>query len=516
MFPMIGAMIHPDPKRSLVIGLGTGESAGWLASLPSMEQVDVVELEPVIRHVADVCSPLNHDVLRHPKVRVVFNDGREVLQTSRGAYDLIASEPSNPYRAGVANLYTLEFYESVRARLAPEGLFLQWLQGYEIDTPTIRTVLQTAQRAFGHVEIWETKPDDLVLVCSLTPHEYDLNRLRSRLSEPAYQAAVQFAWRTTSVEGVLSHFLANEKYVAAVADQQLAAINTDDRNVLEYAFARSLGRRVGGLLATGMREEARKNNFHRPLRIATAVDWEAVEDQRIAFYVGVGENPLPARLFSGERALRAQALNEIFLEQFANGVTTWSKQPRPPQDLADLTLLALARASLGQEEAKPLIEQLAATAPVDAEALRGILAVEQKRYDDAARHLTTVAQRVRAKPGATTRVLEAALQRMVQLAERDARHAPALFQAIGEPFAVYHLDLRRRLSRYFIAQHINDAAKVKALADLEPNVPWNAEFLQLRLSVYERTTNPRAAQAQRDLNEFLYWMPEPFVLRPGS
>ena len=288
MFPMIGAMIHPDPKRSLVIGLGTGESAGWLASLPSMEQVDVVELEPVIRHVADVCSPLNHDVLRHPKVRVVFNDGREVLQTSRGAYDLIASEPSNPYRAGVANLYTLEFYESVRARLAPDGLFLQWLQGYEIDTPTIRTVLQTAQRAFGHVEIWETKPDDLVLVCSLTPHEYDLNRLRSRLSEPAYQAAVQFAWRTTSVEGVLSHFLANEKYVAAVAD---AAAGCDQHRrpqrpgICLCPLARQAG---GGPLGDRHARGSPQENFHRPLRIATGVDWEAVEDQRIAFYVGVG------------------------------------------------------------------------------------------------------------------------------------------------------------------------------------------------------------------------------------
>jgi spermidine synthase len=214
--------------------------------------------------------------------------------------------------------------------------------------------------------------------------------------------------------------------------------------------------------------------------------------------------------------VRAEALNEIFLGEFASGVATWSKQPRPPQDLGELTLLALARANLGQEEARPLIEQLAAAAPVDAEALRGILAVEQKRYDDAARHLTTLARRVRAKPGATSRVLEAALQRMVQLAEREPRLAPTLFQAIGEPFAVYHLESRRKLSRYFIAQHVNDAARLEALADLEPNVPWNAEFLQARLSVYERTANPRAAKARRDLNEFLSWMPEPFVLRPGS
>jgi spermidine synthase len=131
-----------------------------------MDRVEVVELEPAIAHVAEVCAPLNHDVLSHPKVRVVFNDGREVLQTSRERYDLIASEPSNPYRAGVANLYTVEFYASVRQRLAPRGLFIQWLQGYEIDSATMRTVLCTAEKAFPHVEIWEAKPSDLVLVCA--------------------------------------------------------------------------------------------------------------------------------------------------------------------------------------------------------------------------------------------------------------------------------------------------------------------------------------------------------------
>ena len=178
--------------------------------------------------------------------------------------------------------------------------------------------------------------------------------------------------------------------------------------------------------------------------------------------------------------------------------------------------LALAHACLGHDEAQPLIEQLQAADPVNAEALLGILAVEQKRPDDAARHLAALAVRLRTQAAGTPRVLEAALLRMVQLAERDGRHAPRLFQAVGEPFAVYQLETRRRLTRYFIAQHVNDAAKLEALADMEPHVPWHAEFLHLRLSVYERTGDRRAAQAQGDLNEFIHWMPEPFVLRPGG
>ena len=71
-------------------------------------------------------------------------------------YDLIISEPSNPYRAGVASLYTSEFYQAVRRRLKPGGIFIQWLQAYEVDALTVHTVVATARSAFEHVEAWQT------------------------------------------------------------------------------------------------------------------------------------------------------------------------------------------------------------------------------------------------------------------------------------------------------------------------------------------------------------------------
>ena len=118
---LIGAALHREPRRALVIGLGTGSTAGWLAAVPSIERVDVVELEPVIRHVAELCAPVNENVLASPKVRVVTGDAREYLLTSREKYDVIFSEPSNPYRAGISSLFTEEFYRAARGRLAPEA-----------------------------------------------------------------------------------------------------------------------------------------------------------------------------------------------------------------------------------------------------------------------------------------------------------------------------------------------------------------------------------------------------------
>ena len=85
---------------------------------------------------------------------------------------MILSEPSNPYRAGVASLYTQEFYRAVRDRLKPDGVFVQWVQAYEVDGFTVNTVLATARSVFDHVEIWQTIPGDLQMVCSQQPIEY--------------------------------------------------------------------------------------------------------------------------------------------------------------------------------------------------------------------------------------------------------------------------------------------------------------------------------------------------------
>ena len=129
----------------MVIGLGTGSTAGWLGAVPAIDRVDVVELEPLILEVARACAPVNQNVLDNPKVHVTIGDARETLLTTRDRYDLIASEPSNPYRAGIASLFTQEYYRAAADRLNDDGVFVQWVQAYEIDTPTLRTIYAHAR-----------------------------------------------------------------------------------------------------------------------------------------------------------------------------------------------------------------------------------------------------------------------------------------------------------------------------------------------------------------------------------
>ena len=107
MLGLLGAILNPGARRSLVIGLGTGSSAGWLGAVPGMDRVDVVELEPLIVDVARACDAVNRDVLRNPKVHVTIGDARETLLTGRDAL--------RPHRVGAVQSVPRRRGESLHA-----------------------------------------------------------------------------------------------------------------------------------------------------------------------------------------------------------------------------------------------------------------------------------------------------------------------------------------------------------------------------------------------------------------
>src|SRR5260370_2347711 len=112
----VGASFHPAPRRVLLIGLGSGMTASAVARYPDVERVDVVEIEPAVMQAAPVLEKLNRGVLRDPRLRVHLDDARNFLLTSRDLYDLIISEPSNPWISSAATLCTDEHYASFRQR----------------------------------------------------------------------------------------------------------------------------------------------------------------------------------------------------------------------------------------------------------------------------------------------------------------------------------------------------------------------------------------------------------------
>src|SRR5437588_618427 len=128
MLGLAPAAARPEPTSALVIGFGSGVTTRVLADVPGMRRVRVVEIEPAVLSVSGLFAGVNDSVLARPAVSAVADDARSALQLRRDLFDVIVSEPSNPWVAGVATLYTPEFFQIVRSRLLDGGVVSQWVQ----------------------------------------------------------------------------------------------------------------------------------------------------------------------------------------------------------------------------------------------------------------------------------------------------------------------------------------------------------------------------------------------------
>jgi spermidine synthase len=177
-------LLHPDPRRVLVIGLGSGITAGAVARYP-IERLDVVEIEPAVVGASRFFTGFSGDVLRDPRVHLVIADGRNFLRTTPEGYDVIVSEPSNPWIGGVASLFSLEFYEIARRHLRPGGMMVQWVEAYGRATEDLRMVVRTFGAVFPGATVWHLTPGDYLLLGRMAPGPLDLGVTRAQYGIPA-------------------------------------------------------------------------------------------------------------------------------------------------------------------------------------------------------------------------------------------------------------------------------------------------------------------------------------------
>jgi spermidine synthase len=499
---LAGALLHPEPKRALVIGLGTGSTAGWLAAIPGMERVDVVELEPAIVRIAESFAGVNHDALRNPKVHLILGDGREVLRTTGEQYDIIFSEPSNPYRAGIASLFTQDFYLAARERMRPGGLFLQWLQGYELDARALGIAYATLGSVFPSVETWEVNTGDLLLMASVEPPVHDVARVRARAATEPYRSALAWTWGVEDAEGFYASFMASGAFAREVAAHETGWINTDDRPVLEFGFARNLGRTDLFKPADFAALVASRGQTRPPLR--GTLDWTRVEEMRsarTAFWrqkVPVTKpivDPVSARI----RARQAYASSEL-----AQACAHWQEQQAPPALALDLLMVSECLAAAGDPKAVELAGRLRPERPVEAEIVLGVWHWAGNRHDEATRHLAVAFQEARRRPWTFMPVLERGLQLALRLSRESPARATVLHEALAEPFAVHISDYGRLRSRVEIAQATRRPDLcAAAFGAFEPHIPWEERFLLARFRCYEQAGHPLRDRALGDLEDFL-------------
>ncbi len=508
MLGLIPALAHPEPKRAMVIGLGTGTTAGWLAALPEMEHVDAVELEGTVLEAARSCDMVNLGVMDHPRVTHIVNDAREVLQTSPDRYDLVSSEPSNPYRAGVGSLFTREFYEAVSERLTERGVLAQWVQGYEIDAGTFRTVVATLNEVYPHVEVWETGYNtDLLLLASKQPLVWDLDNLEGRLATEPYATALLRIWGVAGAPGLFSGFVANADQVSELAAAENGRLNTDDRTLIEFDFARNVGRVRTNVVAE-LKALARTRQQNRPL-VQGDVDWQLVDENLAQRAMARHAEPPPLG-GSPDRQLRGEARRAYAEGDEARALELWSQQelgPRGPGDLA-LVSAGLVASGAPAEQIAPEIARLASYQPVESLRLMGLQQLRDGQLEDAATSVEEALLLLRRDPWVWPKAAERTLQLAQGIGERDAALGLRLAAVLEEPFAMHFLHEARLGTRLaLLPEQAAPEHCLPAYRAYEPWVPWTEDHLVGREDCYRRAGDPLAEQAALDLERLRAELP---------
>ncbi|HRI12412.1 MAG TPA: fused MFS/spermidine synthase [Verrucomicrobiota bacterium] len=232
-------LMKPTATNVLVVGLGSGVSVGSALRHSTVKRVDVVEISPeVVTAARQFFSPFNDRALDDPRVQLSLEDAKTFLQTTPLKYDVIVSEPSNPWMAGVASVFSLEFYEQMRERLNPGGLAAQWLQVYETDDRTVDLVINTFASVFPHVGIWLPGGRDLVLIGSVEPFKPEVTAIARRMEDSAVRADLERVG-IRDLATLLSLELVPFGEGAFVPEPN-AAVHSDLRPTLEYVAERAL------------------------------------------------------------------------------------------------------------------------------------------------------------------------------------------------------------------------------------------------------------------------------------
>ena len=191
MLGHLATLVADDPKRVLVIGLGAGITAGAVSIDPLAERVLVAEIEPRVRDIAaQHFRAENFGVVDRPNVELRFDDGRHVLATSRETFDVITSDPLDPWVRGAATLYTREFWRLVRSRLRPGGVVTVFVQLYETTEEAVRTELATFFDVFPAGAVFANTVRgagyDAVLLARADDAPIDVDVVALRLAQPEY------------------------------------------------------------------------------------------------------------------------------------------------------------------------------------------------------------------------------------------------------------------------------------------------------------------------------------------
>jgi spermidine synthase len=237
MLGHVPALVHPKPRSVLVVGCGAGVTAGSFVNYPEVERIVICEIEPLIpKAVSPYFQKENYNVLKDPRVRVVYDDARHYVYTTREKFDIITSDPIHPWVKGAATLYTKEYFETCKRHLNPGGLVTQWVPLYESDLRVVKSELATFFEVFPNGTIWSNDDNgqgyDTIVLGSANAVKINVDELQAKLDQAG---AVAQSLRDVGFSSAIS-LLAT--YAGQASDLgpwlEFAEINRDRNLRLQY------------------------------------------------------------------------------------------------------------------------------------------------------------------------------------------------------------------------------------------------------------------------------------------
>jgi spermidine synthase len=238
-------MLHPNPVNILNIGLGAGFTLSAIEDFDEVRSIDVLEINPaVIEATVQEFSESNDDALGDPRLKLVVGDARNMLLVNEKKYDVIISEPSNPWLAGESGLFTQEFYWIAKNRLNKGGIFTQWIPLYDLSGRDLQVHLNTFHSVFPYVNAFVIGGGDMILVGSLDDLAYDYPTLKKRFDYPAvkrhFTRLTLNAVAHTAVPEPIEYFfsfyfmdpLEIKEYIVDEGE-----LNSDDKPIMEFNTA---------------------------------------------------------------------------------------------------------------------------------------------------------------------------------------------------------------------------------------------------------------------------------------
>jgi spermidine synthase len=276
-------LTHPNAKDVALIGWGSGITAGAALQFP-LTQLTALELEREVIRASRLFNPWNYQPEKDKRLRLLANDGRNFLMSTKRSFDVIISQPSNPWISGMANLFTKEYFELTKKKLRKDGIFCQWLQFYELSYHNIVMIMKTLQKVYPYIYIFEPEfadPDKIILA-SRQPLRFSFPKMQQMMGHPKVRRLLASV-RIHRPRDLLPRYLVGGKQLQAFLHSKPATLNTDGHNSLEFSAPLDLVRTSTTTDASRLGMELRKrhhkslaafaNQTHKTSAPQTAKDW---------------------------------------------------------------------------------------------------------------------------------------------------------------------------------------------------------------------------------------------------